>query len=85
MAYTATNFKSKKELKQAVGEWTKNGGKMDVDHIILPVRCYQPGLGPDPDLSNFTGRVALEGPHYPKPHSWYADCNLVDGIVTKVR
>ena len=70
MAYTNTNFPTKKALKEAVA-----AGKQ--------VRCHQPGLGPD--LSSFTGRVALEGPHYPKPHSWYADCDLVDGLVTKVR
>lgn len=69
MAYTTKNFKTKKELKEAV-----TSGK--------DVRCYQPGLGPD--LSNFTGRVYLEGPHYPQPHKWYAQAELVDGIVVKV-
>ena len=70
MAYTETNFKTKKALKEAVAA----GGE---------VRCFQPGLGPD--LTNFTGRVSLEGPHYPKPHSWYASAILVDGIVSKIQ
>lgn len=70
MAYTCTNYTSKKALKTAVAE-----GK--------EVRCYQPGLGPD--LSNFTGTTTLEGPHYPKPHSWYAEATLVNGKVTKVK
>jgi hypothetical protein len=69
MAYTVTNFKTKKALKEAV----KAG----------PVCCYQPGLGPD--LSNFTGKVCLEGPHYPKPHTWYAEAELVDGTVVSVK
>ena len=69
MAYTIQNFKSKKELKEAV--------KTSV------VRCFQPGLGPD--LSAFTGTVCLEGPHYPKPHSWYATAQLVEGVVTSVK
>lgn len=69
MAYTLTNFKTKKALKEAVAQ-----GK--------PVTCYQPGLGPD--LSNFTGRVTLEGPHYPAPHSWYATATLENGLVKKV-
>ena len=69
MAYTEENFKSKKALKESVASGND-------------VRCFQPGLGPD--LSNFTGRVSLEGPHYPKPHSWYASADLVDGKVVKV-
>ena len=70
MAYTVQNFKTKKALKDAVAS-----GKT--------VRCFQPGLGPD--LRNFTGHVALEGPHHPKPHTWYASADLVTGVVTKVR
>lgn len=71
MAYTETNFRTKKALKEAVAE-----GK--------EVRCFQPGpFGPN--LDNFTGTVALEGPHYPKPHSWYATATLVNGVVTKVK
>lgn len=79
MAYTAINFKTKKALKEAVVNWhvaSQNRAKNQ------PVRCYQPGLGPD--LSNFTGKVSLEGPHYPKAHTWYASAELVDGIVVKV-
>ena len=51
MAYTTKNFKTKKELKAAID---------NQEHIS----CYQPGLGPD--LSNFTGKVYLEGPHFPQ-------------------
>lgn len=70
MAYTTTNFKTKKELKQALA-----AGR--------DVRAYNPGLGPD--LGNFTGRVCLEGPHYPKPHSWYAEAEMKDGRIIKVK
>ena len=69
MSYTDTDYKSKKALKEDV----KAG---------VEVRCYQPGLGKD--LTNFTGRVSLEGPHFPKPHMWYASAELVDGVVVKV-
>ena len=69
MAYPSEDFKSKKALKDAV-----KAGKS--------VTCYQPGLGPD--LTNFTGEVSLEGPHYPKPHTWYARATLENGIVKKV-
>lgn len=76
MAYTVMNFKTKKALKEAVGYWNSGSNAADV------IRCFQPGLGPD--LSNFTGKVCLEGPHYPKPHTWYAEAELVDGVVVKV-
>ena len=75
MVYAVINFKSKKALREAVIAHINGAGP--------EVRCYQPGLGPD--LSHHTGRVALEGPHYPKPHSWYAECELKDGIVVKVK
>jgi hypothetical protein len=70
MSYTEKNFKSKKELKDAV-----NAGEK--------IRCFQPVLGPD--LTNFTGKVYLEGPHYPKPHKWYATATLVNGVVKTVK
>ena len=39
--------------------------------------------GPFPAPSN--GRVALEGPHFPAAHTWYAQATVVDGIITKVK
>lgn len=71
MSYTITNFRTKKALKEAV----KDGFKL--------VRCYNPGLGPD--LSNFTGIVYIEGPHYPEPHRWYAQGEMKDGVLIKVK
>jgi len=77
MAYTVVDFKTKKALKQQV-ELNKA-----FPDTTAPVRCYQPGLGPD--LSNYTGKIALEGPHYPKPHTWYAEAWLENGVVVKVK
>lgn len=71
MAYTITNFKTKKQLKDAVAS-----GQV--------VQCYQPGPF-SKDLSNYTGQLALEGPHYPEPHRWYASAKLVDGVVVSVK
>ena len=82
MSYTVTNFKSKKALKDAVAAYRVAANKTSNLYHKGAVRCYQPGLGPD--LSNFTGRVSLEGPHYPAAHSWYASADLIDGIVVKV-
>lgn len=81
MAYTVINFKTKKALKEHLAVWLSlqdHDSKKDK----AAVRCYQPGLGPD--LSNYTGKVSLEGSHYPKAHTWYAQAELVNGIVVKV-
>ena len=80
MSYTVINFKTKKALKEAVKAYIDNpDGKA---WSKVGVRCYNPGLGPD--LSNYTGKVSLEGPHYPKPHTWYAQGEMVNGILVKV-
>lgn len=75
--YTETNFKSKKALKEAVAAGT-------------PVAVWHRG-------SSFYGlgghaleesktrpvQVALEGPHYPKPHSWYASARIFNGVIVQ--
>ncbi len=66
--YTHTNFKSKAALKRAFDAGDK-------------ITVFQPG-GMFPPQMN--GQIALEGPHYPKPHSWYASALVTDGVVTKV-
>lgn len=70
MAYTSTNFKTKKELKLAV----ESGRKISV---------YTPGgMFPDPQPGS---KCAVEGPHYPQPHKWYASVQLDnDGYIVKV-
>lgn len=70
MAYTSINFKSKKDLKEAV-----KAGKQ--------VRCYQPG--PFADQCPENGDIFLEGPHYPEPHRWYAQGKMKDGILISVK
>lgn len=68
--YTTRNFKTKKALKEAIA----NGEQ---------VRVYQPGPfgGNEPT----DGTVALEGPHYPEPHRWYATATLRNGLITNVK
>lgn len=44
------------------------------------VEVFSPGLGKAPE----NGTVSVEGPHYPKPHTWYARVTVVNGKVTKV-
>lgn len=68
MAYTNVNFKTKKEFKEAVARG---------DRVTL----FQPaGIGTIPE----NGEELVEGPHYPKPHTWYATAKLENGVVTKV-
>ena len=45
------------------------------------VRICAPGLG----VPKENGREFLEGPHYPQPHRWYAEVEMKDGIVVKVK
>ncbi len=69
--YTTKNYLTKKALREAVA----NGERVTV---------FQPNnvfgvVVPD------NGAVTLEGPHYPKPHTWYAQATLKDGVVAKVK
>jgi len=41
------------------------------------VDTFQPGPFP----AKTDGPVALEGPHYPKPHTWYAQAVIADGVI----
>ena len=67
--YTTKNFPSKKALKDAV----KNGERITV---------YSPSPFADAPTN---GRVCLEGPHFPKPHCWYAEAVLKDGVIVSVK
>ena len=42
---------------------------------------FQSGLGDVPE----NGTICVEGPHYPKPHTWYAECEITNGLITKVK
>ncbi len=44
------------------------------------VKVFSPGPFPAPKQ----GRVTVEGPHFPEPHTWYATVLVDNGIVIKV-
>lgn len=67
--YTTKNFRTKKALKEAV----KNGEQVTV---------FQPG--PFADSAPTNGRISLEGPHYPTPHTWYASAEIKDSVIVRV-
>ena len=77
MAYTKKNYLTKKEFRQAFKEW-KAGTSISSPNGI---GVFQPGpFGPGvPD-----GRTAIEGPHFPRPHTWYADVEVLDGKVVRI-
>jgi hypothetical protein len=58
--------------KAELKRWLKAGRKPSV---------FAPGLGTVPH----NGRVYLEGPHYPKPHRWYAEGTMKDGKLVSVK
>lgn len=70
--YASVNFKTKKAFKDAVA----NGDKITV---------YQPNQMFASQSPPLDGKVDVEGPHYPKPHSWYANVVLKDGYIVSVK
>lgn len=65
MSYVNPDYKTKKEFITAV--------KAGKEH-----QTYNPsGMFPTPQ----NGHDVVEGPHYPKPHKWYAAVTVAGGIV----
>jgi hypothetical protein len=58
--------------KKAFKEAVANGVECNV---------YSPG----PFGCKQNGTEFIEGPHYPKPHSWYAQVEVLNGKVVKVK
>ena len=58
--------------KKALKEAVANGEKVTV---------FAPGYGSPPE----NGECGVEGPHFPKPHTWYAVVTIENGIVVKVK
>lgn len=46
-----------------------------------PVTLFSPGFG----IPNPNGIEYVEGPHHPKPHSWYAQVTMKNGKIVKVQ
>ena len=72
--YTDRNYRTKKALKEDLAAGRK-------------ITIYQPGqlFNPPEASPTYTGKAYVEGPHYPRPHTWYAEVDLVDGKIVKVR
>ena len=68
--YTVKNYRTKRELKADV-------------EAGVPVRYFQPGPFGGNEPQN--GTFALEGPHWPEPHRWYATATAKDGVIVKIK
>jgi hypothetical protein len=68
MAYVDPDYPTKKALKEAI-----SSGRRPF--------TYNPA-GMFPTTQN--GVDTIEGPHYPRPHRWYARVKVEDGVVVKV-
>lgn len=60
------------KTKRALKDALANGQRIEV---------FQPCLGTIP----VNGYIALEGPHYPAAHTWYAEGTMKDGRLEKVK
>ena len=91
--YTHINFKTKKALREAVAAymervnyWNQRGLKYEdvgAGERFTPITYYQPGPFGGNEPRN--GRIYVEGPHYPEPHRWYAQCDVEDGKIVRVK
>ena len=68
--YTVKNFRTKKALREALAAGEQ-------------IAIYQPGPFGGNEPNN--GVVALEGPHYPAAHTWYAQGTMRDGALVAVK
>lgn len=69
-SYASINFKTKKQLKEAVAAGQK-----------ISVRSITP-MGTTTTVS---GSDAISGPWYPAPHTWYAQVRIKDGYIVSVK
>ena len=60
------------KTKKQLKEWIAAGKDVTV---------FQPGLGTVPH----NGTISLEGPHFPKPHTWYGTGTMKDGKLVSVK
>lgn len=60
------------KTKKAFKDAVKAGEKITI---------FSPGLG----VPKENGKEVIEGPQYPQAHSWYAEVEMKDGVVIKVK
>ena len=63
MAYSYTNFKTKKAFKEA------HKAARELNRYL---KIYQPNADITGHFFHEDKEEVVEGPHYPEPHKWYA-------------
>jgi len=71
------NFKTKKALREAVEKNLKGEGP---PVMYKSNALHQLGVTTPSD-----GIISIEGPHFPKPHRWYAECIAENWRIISVR
>ena len=88
--YCSKNFKTKKALKEAVQAWNDYQAAasarplsaiMAGDFAPEAVTLYAPGIGQPVE----NGQETCCGPWFPAAHKWYAQVEVRNGIVVKVK
>jgi hypothetical protein len=78
--YTDCNFKSSKALREAVVTYLLTlCGRKSFSANWRAVTYFQPG--PFSGNEKQDGEFVVEGPHYPKPHSFYIKCIARAGVI----
>lgn len=87
MSYTVFDYPTKAALKadvkrladldEALGKQPETGERRALARRLTLKSTSIVGDEP----MNGHGHVVIEGPQYPKPHRWYAQCETVDGVV----
>jgi len=85
MSYVQYDFPTKAALKRAVQALTDPQVTLSqADRVTLTRRLTITPTAVVPNAEPTDGTAFLEGPHYPKPHTWYAKVQLRNSVVVKV-
>ncbi len=101
MAYTRTDFKSKKAAKEAIAASPRHvcsglNALFSVEIQALKIaECPWDHKYPNTGIPVYQpgpfgpdvkdGSAAFEGPHYPKPHRWYGSGEVKDGMLLTLK
>jgi len=85
MSYVQYDFPTKAALRRAVQALTDPQVTLSqADRDVLTRRLTITPTAVIPHAEPTDGTAFLEGPHYPKPHTWYAKVQLRNSVVVKV-
>ena len=82
MSYTTVNYPSKKALQTAFKSGTRNeiaNSGLKRSEYTADNDYHWTMFPQDKD-----GDIVIEGPHYPKAHTFYQKATIKDGIVVKL-